>query len=97
MPDYHVVHLDGNATVRSADNGITDIEWKYGCRILSLELTREQPILHYLRSNGYKVLDKNEWYEFVTSNGDGIQDIPPNIFINSKYIPDKWDAKIEIY
>jgi len=95
MPDYHAVYLNGDAVVRTADNGISELEWKYGCRILPLELTREQPILHYLRSNGYNVLNRDEWKQFIDDFDDDY--VPSNRFISTIHVPDKWDWKPEIY
>jgi hypothetical protein len=93
--EYHAIYLEGDAIVRTADDGINNTEWHHGCRVLPLDITGELSITTYLKANGYAVLSRDEWNQMILDLDEDI--VPSNRFISSIYIPDKWDRIQEIY
>jgi len=94
--EHHAIHLDGNAVVRRADYGISDIEWKHGCRIIQINYRQTSMAIEYVRRLGYDVIDDAQWKEFISSLDD-LVDVPNNNFISTRVVYDKWDTKPTIY
>ena len=93
---HHIaIHHNYIAIVRSADNGITDIEWEHGCRSIQLSYKRELDAQKYVQHLGYKLLNSQEWSEYINNLDEGI--VPSNKFINTRYIKDKWDGARDVY
>lgn len=93
---HHIaIHHNYIATVRSADNGITDIEWELGCRAIQLSYKRELDAQRYVQHLGYDLVNAIDWSEYISSlNGDIVTN---NKFINVRSIKDKWDGARDVY
>lgn len=53
------------ATIRKADDGITDIEWEHGCRSLKLHEDLEKHAKAALTNLGYEVIDSIDWRQYI--------------------------------
>ena len=94
--EHHAIHLDGNAVVRRADYGISNIEWKHGCRAIQVNYRQKLMSEGYVEHLGYEVLSDDAWREFIGSFDD-LVDVPNNNFISTRVVYDKWDTKPTIY
>jgi hypothetical protein len=71
------------AIVRRADHGITNTEWRHGCRIKPHAI-------------GYKIVDALAWSQHIGSLDDPSL-VPSNRFISTRVVRDKWDSDRPIY
>ena len=94
--EYHCVHLNKTAVVRSADQGTTAFEWKHGCRIIQSNGMRQFAFKDHLKTLGYNVLEVDDWNHMMKSTQDPMN-VPNNNFISTRVIRDKWDSRPEIY
>jgi hypothetical protein len=94
--EYLAIHLNNKAVVRRADYGITDIEWKHGCRSIQINYRQKLMSEGYVKHLGYEVLSDDAWREFISSFDD-LVDVPNNNFISTRVVYDKWDTKPTIY
>jgi hypothetical protein len=95
---YHAVisMKDRCATIRPSNHGVTDIEWLHGCRTYGVDMSPIDLELDLKRKKMYDVLDDNQWRDYIISLEDPVL-VSNNNFVSSRYVPDKWDARIEIY
>lgn len=97
MPYHAVISMkDRCAHIRSSNHGVTDIEWLHGCRTYGTEEIRSELEMDLKRKKMYDVLDDNQWKDYIISLDDP-SNVPNNNFINSRFVPDKWDTRPEIY
>lgn len=95
---YHAVisMKDRCATIRPSNHGVTDIEWLHGCRTYGVDMSPIELELDLKRKKMYDVLDDNQWRDYIISLEDPVL-VPNNNFVSSRYVPDKWDTRPEIY
>jgi len=94
---HHIAITHKNkAIVRLGDQGINDFEWEFGCRAIQLSYKRELDAHAYVKHLGYEILDKQQWNEYL-ADLDASDNVPNNIFVNSKPILDKWDTARNVY
>ena len=88
--DWHAIVLNNMAVIRTADHGISDLEWEIGARIIRCERNvHSRPELYELLVNIDKeVLNDDEWSEYMFNP----EHISTDQYINNKPILDKWDA-----
>jgi hypothetical protein len=95
--EYHVVCLENDAIVRPKVDGISDIEFKHGCRIFYTEATTQYQIIEEVRYMFF-LLNKEQWKEMINDLEDPCsQNVPSNNFKSSKVVYDKWDTIPIIY
>ena len=95
---YHAIYHPPTslAIVRPADHGVSDNEWRHGCRPLHIFETFKSWVNAKVIDCGYEVLDNHEWSNYIASLDDpGL--VPNNNFINARPIIDKWDGARPIY
>ena len=94
---YHAVVLNNTAIaiVRPLTDGITDMEWEYGCQSIGYSSTREYSsklkLTNDLIFSGLEVVDAEEWQQLIYSDGIGDDKYQKN----KTY--DKWEPRREIY
>jgi len=91
---YHAIYHEDKAVIRKQDDGINDLEWHYGCRIIRMTYNREFNAAGYIKSIGYEVLNRDEWNEYMNTLDDDL--VPNNNFVYPT-VHDKWDTQREIY
>jgi hypothetical protein len=90
-PHYIVVFVKNKTcTIRSMDEGITDIEWEAGCRIQHSCAISKTSLEQKATDNGYEVLDKQNWNEQFSFE---LREFYSPTFLRW----DKWDKKTPIY
>lgn len=95
---YHAIyHAQSNlAVVRPADHGVSENEWRHGCRPLHIFETFKSWVNAKLVDYDYEVLDDRQWSNFISSLDEpGI--VPNNNFISTRVVRDKWDSDRPIY
>lgn len=96
---YHAIisMKDRCAVIRPLNHGVSDLEWHHGCRTYYLpsenKLDLEKDLM---RKKMYDILDDNQWKDYIISLDDPTL-VPNNNFVNSRFVPDKWDTRPEIY
>jgi len=95
---YHAIYhpLTHQAVVRPADHGVSENEWRHGCRVLPLYSPFSTQTSTLVQDSGYYLLDNYQWSEFITSLNDP-GDVPSNKFISTRVVRDKWDSDRPIY
>ena len=95
MIHHTAITHNHTAVIRSAADGITDLEWEHGCRSIQLSYKQELIAYQYVKSLGYKVLTKQEWSEYMNSLDPDI--VTSNKFVSTRVIKDKWDGARDVY
>lgn len=95
---YHAVisMKDRCATIRPSNHGVTDLEWQHGCRTYGVDVSPIDLELDLKYKKMYDVLDADKWLDYISSLDEPVL-VPSNKFISSRFIPDKWDTRPEIY
>lgn len=93
---FHLIYLNDNAVLRSANHGVSSIEWEHNCRPLLLTEPTLYSATKYAKHLGFNLLESNEWNEFISSL-DEPSNVFSNNFVNSRPRFDKWDTNREIY
>ena len=95
---YHAIisMKDRCAVIRPSNHGVTDIEWMHGCRTYGVDMSPIDLELDLKRKKMYDLLDDNQWRDYIISLEDPVL-VPNNNFISSRFVPDKWDTRPEIY
>ena len=89
--EYHAVYRDDKAIIRQANDGINEIEWEHGCRIIQVSYKQLTDATNYVKRLGYEMLNSNEWNEYI-SELDDPSNVPNNNYINAYPVLDKWDG-----
>ena len=86
---YHALVLNNMAVVRSADEGITDLEFTIGVRQSGCGLYPSRLLLeHRISSAGMELLPIEDWREYVVSKSpDGEQDTHIPRTLKNTYSP----------
>ena len=95
---YHAVisMKDRCFTIRPSNHGVTDIEWHHGCRTYGVDMSPIDLEMDLTRKKMYDCLSENQWRDYIISLEDPVL-VPNNSFVSSRYVPDKWDTRPEIY
>ena len=96
--EYHAIiySLSAVAIVRTADHGVSDTEWRHGCRIFKFKSPFQSQINTELLVCGFEIYDNHEWSEFIGSLDDpGL--VTNNNFISTRVVRDKWDSDRTVY
>jgi len=93
--EHHAIYRESYAVVRRADNGISNLEWHHGCRVIQINYKQELMAQEYVRRLGYELLDNDAWNEYISSLDEPI--VPSNNFISTKVSYDKWEQIPIIY
>ena len=96
--EYHAIthSLSAVAVVRTADHGVSDTEWRHGCRIFKFNSPFQSQVNTELLVCGFEIYDNHEWSEFIGSL-DEPSNVPNNNFISTRVVYDKWDNNRPIY
>ena len=90
MIHHTAITHNHTAVIRSATDGITDLEWEHGCRSIQLSYKQESIAYQYVKSLGYDVLTKQEWSEYINDLNPDI--VTSNKFVSTRVIRDRWDG-----
>ena len=93
MSTFHAVIYSNYANVRKADEGVTDLEWKYKVRVLPNAEGSELYVKQTLDAEGFLILDKHQWNELFYNDDKFGNDR----FISTRIVRDKWDKDREVY
>jgi len=95
---YHAIisMKDRCFTIRPSNHGISDLEWLHGCRTYGVDMNPIDLELDLTRKKMYDCLDANQWRDYIISLDEPVL-VPNNNFVNSRFVPDKWDTRPEIY
>ena len=94
--EYHCVHLNKTAVVRSADQGTTAFEWKHGCRCFEISASEFQLKTRLKDRDDMDLLTTEDWNHFISSLDDP-GNVPNNNFISTYVKRDKWDSDRKVY
>jgi hypothetical protein len=96
---YSEKHLDdegrfhfGFAHIRPADQGVTDVEFNKGVRVIEYDYPSRVLLVGYLEGNWYEVLNNDEWNILI--KGDDTDSVDCFKYPTKA---DKWDAQRPIY
>ena len=76
------------AVIRTADAGITDIEWEHGCRAYPT-ITQSTEALKSLIKYQYTLVSEDHWNRLISSMDDP-SNVTDNNFISTIIKEDKW-------
>ncbi|CAB4130842.1 hypothetical protein UFOVP133_24 [uncultured Caudovirales phage] len=95
---YHAIYHPPThqAVVRPADHGVSDNEWRHGCRVLAIYSPFLTKTSELVKDCGYYLVDNHEWSDHIASLDDpGL--VTNNKFVSTRVVRDKWDSDRPIY
>ena len=93
MALHHVLVLGDYCTIRSADEGITDIEWDRGVRTAIPACDKSVDTLEALTPWEATVLSKQEWEDMIYMGRDISDEHYSSTFVQK----DRWDGERKVY
>jgi hypothetical protein len=95
---WNAIHLDREfATLREADQGVTDTEWELGCRVIRMSYKQEADARQYILRVGIAVLDAEAWNEMIREINGDTDSVTNNKFVSTHRPYDKWEQLPIIY